>query len=166
MPFLGKKEKEEERPLSDKEMVTKFLGKIFLPIFFSIVSILVFGPNTITIVVAVIGGIFAVKGGIEVLFSNNKSGALYNPNSKEEEEKDWDNKIIDRIRNILKTPIKGTGKSEQPRENFKKYEKLYLPSGKIEEVIKAVKGLQSGDIKSSSLSDMSCLTNIKQVLSR
>lgn len=69
IPFLGGDKKEEDEPLlSDQEMVTKCLRKVFLPILFSIASILIFGPTTLAIVAAVIGTIFAVKGGIEVLF--------------------------------------------------------------------------------------------------
>lgn len=56
IPFLGGDKKEEDEPLlSNEEMVTKFLRKVFLPILFSIASILIFGPTTLAIVAAVIG---------------------------------------------------------------------------------------------------------------
>ncbi|MGL9717832.1 MAG: hypothetical protein ACR5K9_03960 [Wolbachia sp.] len=114
VPFLGKDKKEEEEPpLSDEEMVTTFLRKISLPILFSIASMLVFGPTTLAIVAATIGAIFAVKGGVEVLFSNNRKGTLYNPDTKKEKGKDWDNEIVNGINEIL-APAKGAGKSEQP----------------------------------------------------
>ncbi|WP_264703304.1 hypothetical protein [Wolbachia endosymbiont (group A) of Volucella inflata] len=106
IPFLGKDKKEEdEPPLSDEEMVTTFLRKIFLPISFSIASILIFGPTTLAIVAAVIGTIFAVKGGVEVLFSNNRPGTLYNPHSLEKERKKWDNEISDGINKILEIEV-------------------------------------------------------------
>ncbi|MFP3030652.1 MAG: hypothetical protein ACEY3M_05670 [Wolbachia sp.] len=107
IPFLGKDKKEEdEPPLSDEEMVTTFLRKIFLPALLSIASILIFGPTTLAIVAAVIGTIFAIKGGVEVLFSNNKKGTLYNPHSQDEKKKEgWNGKILDGIGDILKTPV-------------------------------------------------------------
>ncbi|CAH2209226.1 jg24721, partial [Pararge aegeria aegeria] len=87
IPFLGGDKKEEDEPLlSDQEMVTKCLRKVFLPILFSIASILIFGPTTLAIVAAVIGTIFAVKGGIEVLFSNNRPGTLYDPSSPDKDD--------------------------------------------------------------------------------
>ncbi|WP_353278028.1 hypothetical protein [Wolbachia endosymbiont (group A) of Agelastica alni] len=107
IPFLGKDKKEEdEPPLSDEEMVTTFLRKIFLPISFSIASILIFGPTTLAIVAAVIGTIFAVKGGVEVLFSNNRPGTLYNPHPLEKERKKWDNEISDGINKVLEIEVK------------------------------------------------------------
>ncbi len=115
VPFFGKDKKEEdEPPLSDEEMVTTFLRKIFLPILFSIASISIFGPTTLAIVAAVIGTIFAIKGGVEVLFSNNKKGTLYNPHSQDEKKKEgWDGKILDGINTILKTPVEKAKGSEQ-----------------------------------------------------
>ncbi|WP_320157115.1 hypothetical protein [Wolbachia endosymbiont (group A) of Sicus ferrugineus] len=115
IPFLGKDKKEEdEPPLSDEEMVTTFLRKIFLPISFSIASILIFGPTTLAIVAAVIGTIFAIKGGVEVLFSNDKKGTLYNPHSQDEKErKEWGNEISDGINKILGTPVEKAKGSEQ-----------------------------------------------------
>lgn len=112
VPFFGKDKKEEdEPPLSDEEMVKTFLSKIFLPALLSIASILIFGPTTLAIVAAVIGTIFAIKGGVEVLFSNNKKGTLYNPNSQDEKKKEgWDGKILDGINTILKTPVEGAEK--------------------------------------------------------
>ncbi|MDR2978302.1 MAG: hypothetical protein LBU56_02650 [Rickettsiales bacterium] len=112
VPFLGGGKEEDEPPLSDEEMVTTFLRKIFLPTLFSIASILVFGPTTFAIVAAAIGTIFAVKGGVGVLFLNNKKGTLYNPDT--EKEKEWGGEISSRISEILKTPVKGTGRDNQP----------------------------------------------------
>lgn len=111
IPFLGGDKKEEDEPLlSDEEMVTKFLRKVFLPILFSIASILIFGPTTLAIVAAVIGTIFAVKGGVEVLFSNNKKGTLYDPSSQAKDDTEkrakLNEKICKGIDDILKTEIK------------------------------------------------------------
>nr|WP_264735917.1 hypothetical protein [Wolbachia endosymbiont (group A) of Rhinocyllus conicus] len=116
IPFLGKDKKEEdEPPLSDEEMATAFLRKIFLPISFSIASILIFGPITLAIVAAVIGTIFAIKGGVEVLFSNDKKGTLYNPHSRDEKKKEgWDGKILDGISKILGSKVNETGQGNQP----------------------------------------------------
>ncbi len=116
IPFLGKDKKEEdEPPLSDEEMVTTFLRKIFLPISFSIASILIFGPTTLAIFAAVIGTIFAIKGGVEVLFSNDKKGTLYNPHSRDEKErKEWGNEISGGINEILKSRVNETGQGNQP----------------------------------------------------
>ncbi|WP_410530050.1 hypothetical protein [Wolbachia endosymbiont (group A) of Hedychridium roseum] len=116
IPFLGKDKKEEdEPPLSDEEMATAFLRKIFLPISFSIASILIFGPTTLAIVAAVIGTIFAIKGGVEVLFSNDKKGTLYNPHSRDEKKKEgWDGKILDGISKILGSKVNETGQGNQP----------------------------------------------------
>lgn len=111
IPFLGGDKKEEDEPLlSDEEMVTKFLRKVFLPILFSIASILIFGPTTLAIVAAVIGTIFAVKGGVEVLFSNNRPGTLYDPSSPDKDDTEKREKLNEKIRNgiddTLKTEIK------------------------------------------------------------
>ncbi|MDX5527383.1 MAG: hypothetical protein O7167_05955 [Wolbachia endosymbiont of Andrena nigroaenea] len=116
VPFLGKGKKEEdEPPLSDEEMATAFLRKIFLPISFSIASIFIFGPTTLAIVAAVIGTIFAIKGGVEVLFSNDKEGTLYNPHSRDEKKKEgWDGKILDSISKILGSKVNETGQGNQP----------------------------------------------------
>ncbi len=116
IPFLGKDKKEEdEPPLSDEEMATAFLRKIFLPISFSIASILIFGPTTLAIVADVIGTIFAIKGGVEVLFSNDKKGTLYNPHSRDEKKKEgWDGKILDGISKILGSKVNETGQGNQP----------------------------------------------------
>ncbi|WP_419215218.1 hypothetical protein [Wolbachia endosymbiont of Rhagoletis cingulata] len=111
IPFLGGDKKEDdEPPLSDQEMVTKCLRKVFLPVLFSIASILIFGPTTLAIVAAVIGTIFAVKGGVEVLFSNNRPGTLYDPSSPDKDDTEKRAKLNEKIRNgiddILKTEIK------------------------------------------------------------
>ncbi|UIP92063.1 hypothetical protein IYZ83_002440 [Wolbachia pipientis] len=125
IPFLGGDKKEEDEPLlSDEEMVTKCLRKVFLPILFSIASILIFGPTTLAIVAAVIGTIFAVKGGIEVLFSNNRPGTLYDPSSPDKDDTEKRAKLNEKIRkgidDILKTPIESSleiiadGSKKQP----------------------------------------------------
>ncbi|BDG75849.1 MAG: hypothetical protein ABS251_00485 [Wolbachia endosymbiont of Ephestia elutella] len=125
IPFLGGDKKEEDEPLlSDQEMVTKCLRKVFLPILFSIASILIFGPTTLAIVAAVIGTIFAVKGGIEVLFSNNRPGTLYDPSSPDKDDTEkrakLNEKIYKGIDDILKTPIESSletiadGSKKQP----------------------------------------------------
>ncbi|MBA8770481.1 hypothetical protein HCR16_05230 [Wolbachia pipientis] len=129
---LGVKKEEDEPPLSDEEMVTTFLRKIFLPISFSIASILIFGPTTLAIVAAVIGTIFAIKGGVEVLFSNDKKGTLYNPHSQDEKKKEgWDGKVLDGINTILKTSVKGAEKctsvSEQIFQGKEKSEQQPVP---------------------------------------
>jgi|GEM_PF-5485095 len=123
VPFLGGGKEEDEPPLSDEEMVTTFLRKIFLPTLFSIASILVFGPTTFAIVAAAIGTIFAVKGGIGVLFSNNRKGTLYNPDT--EKKKEWGSEISSRISEILGTPVKGAGRDNQPA--VKPGEQLTVP---------------------------------------
>ncbi|OAL99965.1 hypothetical protein [Wolbachia endosymbiont of Dactylopius coccus] len=136
VPFFGKDKKEEdEPPLSDEEMVTTFLRKIFLPILFSIASISIFGPTTLAIVAAVIGTIFAIKGGVEVLFSNNKKGTLYNPDSQDKDDTEkrakLNGKILDGIDDILKTPVtgveKGTSVSEQISQKKEKSEQQPVP---------------------------------------
>ncbi|WP_406828476.1 hypothetical protein [Wolbachia endosymbiont (group A) of Icerya purchasi] len=136
IPFLGKDEKEEdEPPLSDEEMVTTFLRKIFLPILFSIASISIFGPTTLAVVVAAIGAIFAIKGGVGVLFSNNKKGTLYDPNSQDkndtEKREKLNGKILEGIDDILKTPVteveKGTSVSEQISQGKEKSEQQPVP---------------------------------------
>ncbi|MFV0948841.1 hypothetical protein [Wolbachia endosymbiont of Nasonia giraulti] len=125
IPFLGGDKKEEDEPLlSDEEMVTKFLRKVFLPILFSIASILIFGPTTLAIVAAVIGTIFAVKGGVEVLFSNNSPGTLYDPSSPDKDDTEKRAKLNEKIHkgidDILKTPIESSletiadGSKKQP----------------------------------------------------
>ncbi|WP_375603974.1 hypothetical protein NOX90_06380 [Wolbachia endosymbiont of Anurida maritima] len=119
IPFLGGDKKEEdEPPLTDEEMVTTFLRKVFLPILFSIASILIFGPTTLAIVAAVIGTIFAVKGGVEVLFSNNKPGTLYDPSSRDRDDTEkrakLNGKILDGISKILGSEVNETEQSNQP----------------------------------------------------
>lgn len=136
IPFLGKDKKEEdEPPLSDEEMVTTFLRKIFLPILFSIASISIFGPTTLAVVVAAIGAIFAIKGGVGVLFSNNKKGTLYDPNSQDKNDTEkrakLNGKILEGIDDILKTPVteveKGTSVSEQNSQGKEKSEQQPVP---------------------------------------
>ncbi|MDR2548160.1 MAG: hypothetical protein LBC34_01495 [Rickettsiales bacterium] len=112
VPFLGGGKEKDEPPLSDEEMVTTFLRKIFLPTLFSIASILVFGPTTFAIVAAAIGTIFAVKGGVGVLFSNNRKGTLYNPDT--EKKKEWGSEISSRISKILGSEVNGIGQGKQP----------------------------------------------------
>ncbi|WP_265014817.1 hypothetical protein [Wolbachia endosymbiont (group B) of Camptogramma bilineatum] len=151
IPGLGKvldvKEEEDKPLLSDEEMVTKFLRKVFLPILFSIASILIFGPTTLAIIAAVIGTIFAVKGGIEVLFSNNRPGTLYDPSSPDkddiEKREKLNEKIYKGIDDILKTPIErpletiadGSKKQPTPKQasqvGNKGGEQLTMLDGKI-----------------------------------
>ncbi|WP_343288667.1 hypothetical protein [Wolbachia endosymbiont of Encarsia formosa] len=151
IPGLGKvldvKEEEDKPLLSDEEMVTKFLRKVFFPILFSIASILIFGPITLAIISAVIGTIFAVKGGIEVLFSNNRPGTLYDPSSPDKDDIEKREKLNEKIRNgiddILKTPIErpletiadGSKKQPTPKQasqvGNKWGEQLTMLDGKI-----------------------------------
>lgn len=151
IPGLGKvldvKEEEDKPLLSDEEMVTKFLRKVFLPILFSIASILIFGPTTLAIIAAVIGTIFAAKGGIEVLFSNNRPGTLYDPSSPDKDDIEKREKLNEKIRNgiddILKTPIErpletiadGSKKQPTPKQasqvGNKGGEQLTMLDGKI-----------------------------------
>ncbi|MDE5061540.1 hypothetical protein OZD67_05450 [Wolbachia endosymbiont of Drosophila nikananu] len=112
--FLSKDKKEEdEPPLSDEEMVTTFLSKIFFPILLSTILMSIFGPTTIGVVFAAIGTILVVKSGVEVLFSNNKKGTLYDPRD-EKERKEWDNEISDGINKILGSEVNETEQSNQP----------------------------------------------------
>ncbi|WP_338481757.1 hypothetical protein [Wolbachia endosymbiont (group A) of Nomada hirtipes] len=133
IPFLGKDKKEEdEPPLSDEEMVTTFLSKIFFPVLLSTIPMLIFGPTTLGVVVAAIGAIFVIKGGVEVLFSNDKKGTLYNPHSQDEKKKEgWDGKVLDGINTILKTSVKGAEKctsvSEQISQGKEKSEQQHVP---------------------------------------
>ncbi|WP_264705294.1 hypothetical protein [Wolbachia endosymbiont (group A) of Gymnosoma rotundatum] len=119
IPFLGKDKKEEdEPPLSDEEMVTTFLSKIFFPVLLSTIPMLIFGPTTLGVVVAAIGAIFAIKGGVGVLFSNNKKGTLYDPSSQDKDDTEkrakLNKKICDGINKILGTPVEKAKGSEQP----------------------------------------------------
>lgn len=144
---LDVKEEKDKPLLSDEEMVTKFLRKVFLSILFSIASILIFGPTTLAIIAAVIGTIFAVKGGIEVLFSNNRPGTLYDPSSPDKDDIEKREKLNEKIRNgiddILKTPIErpletiadGSKKQPTPKQasqvGNKGGEQLTMLDGKI-----------------------------------
>ncbi|MFP3015908.1 MAG: hypothetical protein ACEY3B_06530 [Wolbachia sp.] len=113
IPFLSKDKKEEgEPPLSDEEMVTTFLSKIFFPVLLSAILMSIFGPTTLGVALTAFGTIFAVKRGVEVLFSNNKKGTLYDPRD-EKERKEWDNEISDGINKILGTSVKKAKGSEQ-----------------------------------------------------
>ncbi|WP_065094660.1 MULTISPECIES: hypothetical protein [unclassified Wolbachia] len=119
IPFLGKDKKEEdEPPLSDEEMVTTFLSKIFFPVLLSTIPMLIFGPTTLGVVLTAIGTIFVVKRGVEVLFSNNKKGTLYDPSSQDKDDTEkrakLNKKICDGINKILGTPVEKAKGSEQP----------------------------------------------------
>lgn len=131
IPFLGKDKKEEdEPPLSDEEMVTTFLSKIFFPVLLSTIPMLIFGPTTLGVVLTAIGTIFAIKGGVEVLFSNNKKGTLYDPSSQDKDDTEkrakLNGKILEGIDDILKTLVteveKGTSVSEQISQGKEKSE--------------------------------------------
>lgn len=136
IPFLGKDKKEEdEPPLSDEEMVTTFLSKIFFPVLLSTIPMLIFGPTTLGVVLTAIGTIFAIKGGVEVLFSNNKKGTLYDPSSQDKDDTEkrakLNGKILEGIDDILKTPVteveKGTSASEQISQGKEKSEQQPVP---------------------------------------
>ncbi|MDE5064670.1 hypothetical protein [Wolbachia endosymbiont of Drosophila tristis] len=136
IPFLGKDKKEEdEPPLSDEEMVTTFLSKIFFPVLLSTIPMLIFGPTTLGVVLTAIGTIFAIKGGVEVLFSNNKKGTLYDPSSQDKDDTEkrakLNGKILEGIDDILKTPVteveKGTSVSEQISQGKEKSEQQPVP---------------------------------------
>ena len=136
IPFLGKDKKEEdEPPLSDEEMVTTFLSKIFFPVLLSTIQMLIFGPTTLGVVLTAIGTIFAIKGGVEVLFSNNKKGTLYDPSSQDKDDTEkrakLNGKILEGIDDILKTPVteveKGTSVSEQISQGKEKSEQQPVP---------------------------------------
>ncbi|MDE5065966.1 hypothetical protein RYE99_04100, partial [Wolbachia endosymbiont of Drosophila seguyi] len=136
IPFLGKDKKEEdEPPLSDEEMVTTLLSKIFFPVLLSTIPMLIFGPTTLGVVLTAIGTIFAIKGGVEVLFSNNKKGTLYDPSSQDKDDTEkrakLNGKILEGIDDILKTPVteveKGTSVSEQISQGKEKSEQQPVP---------------------------------------
>ncbi len=136
IPFLGKDKKEEdEPPLSDEEMVTTFLSKIFFPVLLSTIPMLIFGPTTLGVVLTAIGTIFAIKGGGEVLFSNNKKGTLYDPSSQDKDDTEkrakLNGKILEGIDDILKTPVteveKGPSVSEQISQGKEKSEQQPVP---------------------------------------
>ncbi len=136
IPFLGKDKKEEdEPPLSDEEMVTTFLSKIFFPVLLSTIPMLIFGPTTLGVVLTAIGTIFAIKGGVEVLFSNNKKGTLYAPSSQDKDDTEkrakLNGKILEGIDDILKPPVteveKGTSVSEQISQGKEKSEQQPVP---------------------------------------
>ncbi|MDR0772963.1 MAG: hypothetical protein LBE46_01305 [Wolbachia pipientis] len=139
IPFLSKDKKEEdEPPLSDEEMVKTFLSKIFFPVLLSTIPMLIFGPTTLGVVLTAIGTIFAVKGGVEVLFSNNKKGTLYDPRD-EKERKEWDNEISDGINKILEIEVEGI--PEKFSEGDKKQpisEKISQPENEKSTILKQV----------------------------
>ncbi|MDX5518666.1 MAG: hypothetical protein O7177_03650, partial [Wolbachia endosymbiont of Andrena agilissima] len=82
-----------------------------------------------------IGTIFAIKGGVEVLFSNNKKGTLYDPSSQDKDDTEkrakLNGKILEGIDDILKTPVteveKGTSVSEQISQGKEKSEQQPVP---------------------------------------
>lgn len=136
IPFLGKDKKEEdEPPLSDEEMATMFLSKIFFPVLLSTIPMLIFGPTALGVVLTAIGTIFAIKRGAEVLFSNNKKGTLYDPSSQDKDDTEkrakLNGKILEGIDDILKTPVteveKGTSASEQISQGKEKSEQQPVP---------------------------------------
>ncbi|QOD38643.1 hypothetical protein [Candidatus Wolbachia massiliensis] len=115
IPFLGGNKKEEdEPPLSDEEMVTTFLRKSLLPVALFAFTTLIFGTGPITIGIAITGLVITEVSAVKSLFSNDRKGTLYNPNTEKEEGKEWGNEISCGIADILKTSVKGAEKGEQP----------------------------------------------------
>ncbi|MFP3035838.1 MAG: hypothetical protein ACEY3A_02285 [Wolbachia sp.] len=108
IPFLGGGKEKDEPPLSDEEMVTTFLRKSLLPVAFFAFTTLIFGTGPIMIGIAIVGLLFTEVNAVKSLFSNNRKGTLYNPET--EEEKEWGSKIS----GILKTPVEGAGRDNQP----------------------------------------------------
>ncbi|MDR3132338.1 MAG: hypothetical protein LBU02_04580 [Rickettsiales bacterium] len=112
VPFLGGGKEEDEPPLSDEEMVTTFSRKSSLPVALFAFTTLIFGTGPIMLSIAVVGLLFTEVNAVKSLFSNNRKGTLYNPDT--EKEKEWGGKISSKISGILKTPVKGAGKDNQP----------------------------------------------------
>ncbi|MDG7053026.1 MAG: hypothetical protein LKM45_04045 [Wolbachia endosymbiont of Alcedoecus sp.] len=114
IPFLGGGKEKDEPPLSDEEMVTTFLRKSLLPVALFAFTTLIFGTGAIMIGIAIVGLLFTEVNAVKSLFSNNRKGTLYNPET--EEEKAWDGEISSRISGILKTPVEGAGRDNQSAE--------------------------------------------------
>ncbi|MGL9718672.1 MAG: hypothetical protein ACR5K9_08580 [Wolbachia sp.] len=110
--FLGGGKEKDKPPLSDEEMVTTFSRKSLLPIAFFVFTTLIFGTGPIMIGIAIVGLLFTEVNAVKSLFSNNRKGTLYNPET--EEEKGWGGEISSRISEILGTPVKGAGRDNQP----------------------------------------------------
>lgn len=111
VPFLGGGKEEDEPPLSDEEMVTTFLRKSLLPVAFFAFTTLIFGTGPIMLGIAVVGLLVTEVSAVKSLFSNNRKGTLYNPDT--EKKKEWGSEISGKISDILKTPVKGAGKDNQ-----------------------------------------------------
>lgn len=112
IPFLGGGKEKDKPPLSDEEMVTTFLRKSLLPVAFFAFTTLIFGTGPIMIGIAIVGLLFTEVNAVKSLFSNNRKGTLYNPET--EEEKAWGSEISSKISGILKTPVEGAGRDNQP----------------------------------------------------
>ncbi|NUX01414.1 hypothetical protein GO685_02710 [Wolbachia endosymbiont of Madathamugadia hiepei] len=112
VPFLGGGKEKDEPPLSDEEMVTTFLRKSLLPVALFAFTALIFGTGPIMLSIAVVGLLVTEVNAVKSLFSNNRKGTLYNPDA--EKEKEWGGKISSKISDILKTPVKGAGRDNQP----------------------------------------------------
>ncbi|MDR2609343.1 MAG: hypothetical protein LBC06_01970 [Rickettsiales bacterium] len=112
VPFLGGGKEKGEPPLSDEEMVTTFLRKSLLPVALFAFTTLIFGTGPIMLSIAVVGLLVTEVNAVKSLFSNNRKGTLYNPDT--EKEKEWGGEISSRISEILETPVKGAGKDNQP----------------------------------------------------
>ncbi len=129
IPFLGGGKEKDEPPLSDKEMVTTFLRKSLLPVALFAFTTLIFGTSPIMLSIAVVGLLVTEVNAVKSLFSNNRKGTLYNPNT--EKEKEWGSEISDGINTILETPVKrvekGTPVSEQNSQGKEKSEQQPVP---------------------------------------
>uniref|UniRef100_A0A1A9VK68 Uncharacterized protein n=1 Tax=Glossina austeni TaxID=7395 RepID=A0A1A9VK68_GLOAU len=129
IPFLGGGKEKDEPPLSDKEMATTFLRKSLLPVALFAFTTLIFGTSPIMLSIAVVGLLVTEVNAVKSLFSNNRKGTLYNPNT--EKEKEWGSEISDGINTILETPVKrvekGTPVSEQNSQGKEKSEQQPVP---------------------------------------
>lgn len=112
VPFLGGGKEKDEPPLSDEEMVTTFLRKSLLPVALFAFTTLVFVTGPIMLGIAVVGLLITEVNAVKSLFSNNRKGTLYNPDT--EKEKEWGSEISSKISDILKTPVEGAGRDNQP----------------------------------------------------